>query len=43
MQMIGDDGLPGHIVDAMLFLTSDKASFITGETLRVTGGAGAGV
>ena len=43
MQMIGDDGLPGHIVDAMLFLTSDKASFITGEILRVTGGAAAGI
>lgn len=43
MQMIGDDGLPEHIVDAMLFLTSDEARFITGETLRVTGGAGAGV
>jgi NAD(P)-dependent dehydrogenase (short-subunit alcohol dehydrogenase family) len=43
MQKLGDDGLPGHIVDAKLFLTSDKASFITGETLRVTGGAGAGV
>jgi len=43
MQMIGDDGLPEHIVDAMLFLTSDKARFITGEILRVTGGAAAGV
>ena len=43
MQMIGDDGLPEHIVDAMLFLTSAKASFITGEILRVTGGAAAGI
>ena len=43
MQMIGDDGLPEHIVDAMLFLTSPKARFITGEVLRVTGGAAAGV
>ena len=43
MQMIGDDGLPEHIVDAMLFLTSDKARFITGEVLRVTGGAAAGI
>jgi 3-oxoacyl-[acyl-carrier protein] reductase len=43
MQFIGDDGGPEHIVDAMLFLTSDKASFITGEVLRVTGGMAAGV
>lgn len=43
MQLIGDDGLPEHIVDAMLFLTSPQAKFITGETLRVTGGSAAGV
>lgn len=43
MQLIGEDGLPEHIVDAMLFLTSDKARFITGEVLRVTGGAAAGI
>jgi 3-oxoacyl-[acyl-carrier protein] reductase len=43
MQMISDDGLPEHIVDAMLFLTSPQARFITGETLRVTGGSAAGV
>lgn len=43
MQFLPDDGLPEHIVDAMLFLTSEKARFITGEVLRVTGGAAAGV
>jgi len=43
MQMIGDDGLPEHIVDALMFLVSDKARFITGEVLRVTGGMAAGV
>ena len=43
MQFLPGDGLPGHIVDAMLFLTSDKASFVTGEVLRVTGGAAAGI
>lgn len=43
MQLMDRDGLPGDIVDAMLFLTSDKASFITGEILRVTGGAAAGI
>ena len=26
------------IVNAMLYLCSDEASFVTGETLRVTGG-----
>ncbi|MGE3690733.1 MAG: SDR family NAD(P)-dependent oxidoreductase [Novosphingobium sp.] len=43
MQILPDDGVPEHIVDAMLFLTSDKARFITGEILRVTGGMAAGV
>lgn len=43
MQFLPEDGVPEHIVDAMLFLTSEKARFITGETLRVTGGMAAGV
>jgi NAD(P)-dependent dehydrogenase (short-subunit alcohol dehydrogenase family) len=43
MQMIGDDGKEEHIVDAMMFLTSPNAKFITGEVLRVTGGMAAGV
>jgi NAD(P)-dependent dehydrogenase (short-subunit alcohol dehydrogenase family) len=43
MQLIGDDGKEEHIVDAMLFLTSPQAKFITGEVLRVTGGMAAGV
>lgn len=43
MQLIGDDGKEEHIVDAMLFLTSPQASFVTGEVLRVTGGMAAGV
>ncbi len=43
MQMLSDDGEEKHIVDAMLFLTSDKAGFITAEVLRVTGGMAAGV
>ncbi len=43
MQMSAIDGDEHHIVDAMLFLTSCKAEFITGETLRVTGGMAAGV
>jgi NAD(P)-dependent dehydrogenase (short-subunit alcohol dehydrogenase family) len=43
MQMIDDDGKEEHIVDAMLFLTSPQAKFVTGEVLRVTGGMAAGV
>lgn len=43
MQYIGRDGEEQDIVDAMLFLTSPKAKFITGETLRVTGGYAAGI
>lgn len=43
MQFIPDDGMPEDIVDAMMFLASSKARFITGEILRVTGGIAAGV
>ena len=43
MQMLQGDGDERHIVDALMFLVSDKAEFITGETLRVTGGMAAGV
>lgn len=31
-------GTPGDIADAILYLASDRAGFITGETLHVTGG-----
>lgn len=43
MQFVDSFGQEQDIVDAMLFLTSAKARFITGETLRVTGGLGAGI
>ena len=43
MQLLDQDGKEEHIVDAMMFLTSSRAKFITGETLRVTGGMAAGV
>jgi NAD(P)-dependent dehydrogenase (short-subunit alcohol dehydrogenase family) len=43
MQILPDDGKEEDIVEAMLFLTSPRAKFITGETLRVTGGMAAGV
>lgn len=43
MQLLDVDGAEADIVEAMLYLTSDKARFITGETLRVSGGMAAGV
>jgi 3-oxoacyl-[acyl-carrier protein] reductase len=43
MQCLDDDGREEHVVDALMFLTSSRAVFITGETLRVTGGMAAGV
>ena len=42
MQWLEEDGGPEHIVDAMLFLTSPQARFITGEVLGVSGGMGCG-
>ncbi len=43
MQLIEEDGLEEDIVEALLYLASGKARFVTGETLRVTGGMAAGV
>jgi 3-oxoacyl-[acyl-carrier protein] reductase len=43
MRFIDADGVEQDIVDAMLYLTSPGARFVTGETLRVTGGMAAGV
>jgi 3-oxoacyl-[acyl-carrier protein] reductase len=43
MQLMDGDGDEQDIVEAMLWLTSDKARFVTGEVLRVTGGMAAGV
>jgi 3-oxoacyl-[acyl-carrier protein] reductase len=37
-QIVKRDGEVGDIVEAMLFLASDGAGFVTGETLRVSGG-----
>lgn len=36
------EGREDDIVEAMLYLTSDRARFVTGETIRVTGGFAAG-
>ena len=35
---LGRIGLPRDLVDAILFLASDRAGFITGQTLSVSGG-----
>ncbi|MDX2545021.1 SDR family NAD(P)-dependent oxidoreductase [Streptomyces sp. WI04-05B] len=37
-QILGREGEERDIVEALLYLASSKASFVTGETLRVTGG-----
>ena len=38
LQLVHRLGTIDDIVSAMLFLCSDEASFITGETLKVSGG-----
>jgi 3-oxoacyl-[acyl-carrier protein] reductase len=37
-QVLKREGVPQDIVEAMLYLTSPAASFVTGETLKVGGG-----
>jgi NAD(P)-dependent dehydrogenase (short-subunit alcohol dehydrogenase family) len=37
-QILPLDGTENDIVEAMLYLCSDRARFVTGETLRVTAG-----
>ncbi len=39
MQIVKRDGAEQDIVSAMLWLVSPGASFVTGETIRVSGGA----
>jgi 3-oxoacyl-[acyl-carrier protein] reductase len=38
-QILKREGAECDIVEAMLYLASDRSSFITGETIRVSGGA----
>jgi NAD(P)-dependent dehydrogenase (short-subunit alcohol dehydrogenase family) len=42
MRPLGRNGQPVDAVEALLFLASDQASFITGEVLPVDGGVMAG-
>jgi 3-oxoacyl-[acyl-carrier protein] reductase len=42
-QFLDADGEQTDVVDAVLFLADERARFITGETLRLTGGMAAGV
>jgi len=42
-QIVRREGTEGDIVEALLYLASTKASFLTGETLRVAGGFGLSV
>ena len=42
-QILQREGEERDIVEAMLYLVSDRAGFVTGETLRVTGGFALGV
>jgi 3-oxoacyl-[acyl-carrier protein] reductase len=42
-QFIDDHGEEADVVNAMLYLTSSKARFVTAETLRVTGGFTPGI
>ena len=37
-QLLPLDGSESDVVEAMLYLCSDRARFVTGETLRVTAG-----
>jgi NAD(P)-dependent dehydrogenase (short-subunit alcohol dehydrogenase family) len=38
MQILPEEGREQDIVEALLYLVSQRASFVTGETLRVSGG-----
>jgi NAD(P)-dependent dehydrogenase (short-subunit alcohol dehydrogenase family) len=42
LQLVQRDGTVDDIVQAMLYLCSDAAGFVTGETLKIAGGAAIG-
>ena len=37
-QILDREGVEGDIVEAMLYLCSERAAFVTGETIRISGG-----
>ena len=43
MQVLEADGAERDVVEALMYLASPRARFVTGEILRVTGGMGAGL
>ncbi|MBV8184857.1 MAG: SDR family oxidoreductase, partial [Hyphomicrobiales bacterium] len=37
---LGREGTPDDVAEAVVWLASDRSSFITGETIQINGGAG---
>jgi 3-oxoacyl-[acyl-carrier protein] reductase len=37
---LGREGTPQDVADAVVYLASDRSSFVTGETIQINGGAG---
>jgi NAD(P)-dependent dehydrogenase (short-subunit alcohol dehydrogenase family) len=42
MQLVQREGTVDDVVQAMLYLCSDSAGFVTGETLKIAGGSSIG-
>jgi len=43
MHLTGDIGQPDDVAELIFYLASDKASFITGQAIRIDGGLGISV